>query len=137
MILGAKSALFAKKCTFCTFTTLNAQKSCESIDQTKGWRGHHIIGELFAKKCTFGALGAHWVPELAGWLAGAEARAEAEEARAEAEEARAEARARDETRARAEARASAEAMVRAATEVLLWCLPVPPSCFVIKAQRSV
>ena len=40
--------------------------------------------ELFAKKCTFGALGAHWVPELAGWLAGAEARAEAEEARAEA-----------------------------------------------------
>ena len=46
----------------------------------------------------------------AGWLAGAEARAKAEEARAEA-------------------RASDEAMVLAETEVLLWCLPVPPSCF--------
>ena len=84
MILGAKSALFAKKCTFCTFFTLGVQKSCEFIDQTKENGGVGKIGELFAKKCTFGALGAHWVPELAGWLAGAEARAEAEEARAEA-----------------------------------------------------
>ena len=86
MILGAQSALFARKCTFCTFFTLGAQKSCESIDQNRWLRGGHENGELLGKKCTFGALGAHWVPELAGWLAGAEeARAEARtEARAEA-----------------------------------------------------
>ena len=69
MILGAQSALFAKKCTFLTFSTLGAQKSCESIDQTKGFGGYHIIRELLAKKCTFGALGAHWVPWLSCWLA--------------------------------------------------------------------
>ena len=28
------------------------------------------MGELFAPKCTLGALGAHGVPVLAGWLAG-------------------------------------------------------------------
>ena len=53
-------------------------------------------GELLAPKCTLGALGAHWVPELAGWLAGwlAEAGARAE-AKAEAgAEARARARGR-------------------------------------------
>ena len=77
MIWGEKSALFREKCTFCTFPTLGTKKSCEFIDQTKGWRGDHIIGELFAPKCTLGALGAHWVPAGpgAGWLA--EARAEA------------------------------------------------------------
>ena len=69
MILGAQSALFAKKCTFLTFSTLGAQKSCESIDQTKGFGRVTKIGELLAKKRTFGALGAHWVPWLSGWLA--------------------------------------------------------------------
>ena len=68
-ILGAQCALFSEKCTFCTFSTLGAQKSCESIDQTKGFGGDHIIRELLAKKRTFGALGAHWVPWLSGWLA--------------------------------------------------------------------
>ena len=77
MIWGEESILFREKLTFCTFPTLGTKKSCEFIDQTKGWRGDNIIGELFAPKCTLGALGAHWVPAGpgAGWLA--EARAEA------------------------------------------------------------
>ena len=70
MILRAHSALFAKKCGFRTFSTLGTQKSCESIDQTNGFCGPFIMDELLAKKCTFGALGAHWVPWLSGWLAG-------------------------------------------------------------------
>ena len=69
IILGAQSALFAKKCAFRTFSTSGAQKSCESIDQTNGFCGPFKMDELLAKKCTFGALGAHWVPWLSGWLA--------------------------------------------------------------------
>ena len=69
MILGAQSALFAKKRTFLTFSTLGSPKSFKNDSVLKRFGGHHIIRELLAKKCTFGALGAHWVPWLSGWLA--------------------------------------------------------------------
>ena len=36
----------------------------------RGGNGPSQNGELLAPKCSLGALGAHWVPELAGWLAG-------------------------------------------------------------------
>ena len=76
-VLGREKCTFSKKCTFPTFSTLGTKKSCEFIDQTKDILDILKSSELFAPKCTLGALGAHWVPAGpgAGWLA--EARAEA------------------------------------------------------------
>ena len=76
---------------------LGTQRSCAWQGLHRGEKGPPKIGELLAPKCSLGALGAHWVPELAGWLAGwlaeagarAEARAEGSEPRGEGSELRA------------------------------------------------
>ena len=69
---GREKCTFPEKCTFLHFSTFGTKKSCESIDQTKDSGGTPKMGELFRKKCTFRALGAHRVPAGpgAGWLAG-------------------------------------------------------------------
>ena len=61
-VLRRGMCTFSKKCTFCTFSTLGTKKSCEFIDQTKGWRGHFENGELFAPRCSLEHLGTHWGP---------------------------------------------------------------------------
>ena len=83
---------------------LGTQRSCAWQGLHRGGIGIFKRGELLAPKCSLGALGAHWVPELAGrlagWLAEAGARAEA----------RARAGARAEAVARAGARVRAEGL---------------------------
>ncbi len=66
MILGAQSALFAKKCGTSTFSTLGASESFKNDSVLKRSCGPFKMAELLAEKCTFGALLAPWVPGLAG-----------------------------------------------------------------------
>ena len=47
-----------------------SQRSCAWQGLYRGECGITKFRELLAPKCSLGALGAHWVPELAGWLAG-------------------------------------------------------------------
>ena len=87
MVWGEKSELFRKKCTFCTFSTFDAKKLAPGRGCIDEFIGAGKMGELFAPKCTLGALGALG---LRPGLGGSGLRAEGSELRAEGRGPRAE-----------------------------------------------
>ena len=80
MVLGLQNALWRSKRVLEQLIHFGRQKVSAWQGLRKGFFGHSWNGELLAPKCSFGALGALWVPlgPRAGWLAaeGSEPRAE-------------------------------------------------------------
>ena len=67
--LGREKCTFSKKVHFLHFFHFWRKKVSAWWGLHRWFCGPFKMGELFAPKCTLGALGAHGVPELAGWLA--------------------------------------------------------------------